>query len=347
MELFVSIIMPVYNSERFLKESILSILKQTHSNFELIIINDGSTDRSLEIINGMAKLDSRIVIFDKVNEGVSKAIKDGINISKYNYLSFIDSDDLVTENMIQIMVERMKIDNSDIVECSVNRIDENSNFLNIDVCYNDEILNKKMDGFNCAIEVLRLNKKANGSMGYRCNKLYKKEVLTSKYLDFELGLCDDHLMVVPAFILSKTISRVSDCLYLYRVSSDQFTNSFSSNRRKNTIEYIKALESFYNDFLIEEKYLSLRNEENINTLRKAIDVSYVKRRYEVIFNDLNIIGVRNIKKSNFYVSKYAKYSKYKFNINDINYLNDIKYICPFGFAILIFILKKFKKATFV
>ena len=90
----ISVIMPVYNAERFLNFSIKSILKQTYSDFEFIIINDGSTDNSMNIINHYEKIDNRIKVINQKNLGVTRALINGIKNSKGKYIARMDADDI-------------------------------------------------------------------------------------------------------------------------------------------------------------------------------------------------------------------------------------------------------------
>lgn len=124
----VSIIMPVYNGEKFLRESIESTLSQTYQNFELIIINDGSTDNSLSIIKEYKERDNRIEIIDKKNSGVSDSRNTGILKSNGNYIAFIDCDDIWQNNKLELQIEEFQKD-KDLKICGTWAIviDENNN----------------------------------------------------------------------------------------------------------------------------------------------------------------------------------------------------------------------------
>ena len=101
----ISVIVPVYNTEKYLHRCIDSILAQTYTDFELLLINDGSTDESGEICDEYAKKDSRIVVIHKVNEGVSIARNTGIKRSSSKYITFIDSDDYISTNYLLNLIE--------------------------------------------------------------------------------------------------------------------------------------------------------------------------------------------------------------------------------------------------
>ena len=112
--MLVSIIVPVYNAERYLHRCIDSVLAQTYTNFELLLINDGSKDNSGEICDKYAVKDSRIRVFHKENGGVSSARNMGIDEAKGEWLSFIDSDDWIEPTMYEKMLQELIGNNADI-----------------------------------------------------------------------------------------------------------------------------------------------------------------------------------------------------------------------------------------
>ena len=112
----VSIIIPIYNSEKYLKKCIDSILEQKYNNLEIILINDGSTDNSGKICDSLAIEDKRIKVIHKLNEGVSIARNKGLEMAKGEYIFFIDSDDYIDENIIKDMISYSR--DYDIVKVS-------------------------------------------------------------------------------------------------------------------------------------------------------------------------------------------------------------------------------------
>ena len=115
----VSIIVPVYNSEKYIEKCAISLMNQTYQDLEIVLVNDGSTDSSLEICRKFADLDSRFVVYDKKNEGPGFTREYGINNSKGEYLMFVDSDDYIDRNTVESMVNCMVTDNVDLVRCNV------------------------------------------------------------------------------------------------------------------------------------------------------------------------------------------------------------------------------------
>ncbi|HEO6958832.1 TPA: glycosyltransferase family 2 protein, partial [Streptococcus agalactiae] len=103
----VTVIIPIYNSEAYLKECVQSVLQQTHPLIEVILIDDGSTDNSGEICDNLSQEDNRILVFHKKNGGVSSARNLGLDKSTGEFITFVDSDDFVAPNMIEIMLKNL------------------------------------------------------------------------------------------------------------------------------------------------------------------------------------------------------------------------------------------------
>ena len=117
MKELISIIVPVYNVEKYLNRCIDSLISQTYQNIEIILVDDGSTDSSSEIVDGYLKKDNRIKVFHKDNGGLSDARNKGIEISKGKYLSFVDSDDYVTNTYIETLYNTIIEYEADISIC--------------------------------------------------------------------------------------------------------------------------------------------------------------------------------------------------------------------------------------
>jgi glycosyltransferase EpsH len=111
----VSVVIPIYNAERYLDNCLKSILGQTYLNIEVICVNDGSTDASVEIARRYAAIDERMIILDKINEGVSKARNDGIKAASGEFVMFVDADDWIERNTCKVALAAMLENNADIV----------------------------------------------------------------------------------------------------------------------------------------------------------------------------------------------------------------------------------------
>ena len=118
----ISIIVPVYNVESYLSNCIDSILNQTFKDFELILVNDGSTDKSLEICKHYKNMDDRIFIIDKKNGGLSSARNAGLDIIKGEYIGFVDSDDYIHPQMYELLYKQIIENEADISMCEFKKV---------------------------------------------------------------------------------------------------------------------------------------------------------------------------------------------------------------------------------
>ena len=112
----ISVIVPIYNTSLYLEECINSIVNQTYTNIEIILINDGSTDRSLEICHKLSKCDKRIKVLDKEHTGIADSRNVGLNNASGEFISFIDSDDYISNDMYENMIRYMEKYDLDIAE---------------------------------------------------------------------------------------------------------------------------------------------------------------------------------------------------------------------------------------
>jgi glycosyltransferase involved in cell wall biosynthesis len=125
-EIKVSVIIPVYNVEKYIKKSLESVMNQTLKEIEIICVNDGTKDNSRKIIEEYAQKDERIKIIDKENGGLSSARNAGMEIARGEYLGFVDSDDWIEETMYEKLYEKAKADESQMVICAVHKYDDKS-----------------------------------------------------------------------------------------------------------------------------------------------------------------------------------------------------------------------------
>ena len=226
----ISVLIPVYNAENFLDESINSLLNQSFDDFELICVNDGSRDNSLKMLNGFAKKDERVKVFNKENGGCGSARNRALDEASGEYIYFFDPDDLLPSDTFEEVYKSAVFNLVDMVIFKANIFDENG-------IRDDEIFFK-----------LYKNLKQNDYERFTFNykdvddfivgggfapwaKLYKKEFLDS-YDDFRfnIGLAfDDVPFHVKSMVRAKRLAYVNKILYHYRVDNVNSVNSTSSN----------------------------------------------------------------------------------------------------------------------
>ena len=119
MDELISVIVPVYNAEKYIEHCIQSLLEQTYKNFELILVNDGSKDRSLELCKAFAEKDRRVKVYDRQNGGASAARNTGLERMEGQYVVFVDSDDYVSKSYLENLYLAAKSSHYDIVQCNL------------------------------------------------------------------------------------------------------------------------------------------------------------------------------------------------------------------------------------
>lgn len=231
----ISVIVPVYNVEKYLNRCIHSILKQTYKNFELILVNDGSTDNCGKICDEFSEIDHRIRVIHKENRGLSSARNAGINAADGKYIVFVDSDDYVHEKMLEDLYESIIESDSDVALCNfiyVNEFGEELEDRNVKSPINNEILTS-YDALN------RLSAINDCYYVVAWNKLYKRDLFED--MEFPDGKChEDEFIVHEIFDKCKTVSCIKTPLYYYVQRCD------SIMRQKYTIKRLDAVEAFVN-----------------------------------------------------------------------------------------------------
>lgn len=214
----ISIIIPVYNVEKYIKDCVNSILKQTYTNLEIILIDDGSTDTSGQICDDYACKDSRINVIHKANGGLSEARNVGIDIAKGEYITFIDSDDYVFPSFIEYLHDLISRNNADISVCQPINVDEYNKALS----KGGEQIDKVVKGnYDCMEEYLSGN--AIDTVAWR--KLYKSDLFKSG-VRYPIGKYHEDVWTTYKLIAQcNTISIGSKALYAYRQRTGSIVNS--------------------------------------------------------------------------------------------------------------------------
>ena len=183
----ISIIVPVYNSEKYLKKCLNSIMNQTYKQLEIIIINDGSTDNCLNIIQELQKIDSRIILIDKKNNGVSSARNDGIKKATGKYIMFIDSDDWIETDYIETMYNYAESKKLDVCRTgfTIDRNDEpceevsyiNDSNINIDLKKTKEIFIDTTLFHSACVQLIKRNCVLDNNIYFDEDILYEEDLI--------------------------------------------------------------------------------------------------------------------------------------------------------------------------
>lgn len=278
----ISVIVPVYNVEKYLEDCIDSIENQTYNNIELILVDDGSTDKSLEIAKTMKKKYNNIIVISQENQGQGAARNVGLNYSSGDYISFIDSDDIISQNMFKKMITYCEKYDLDILECSYQEFCENKKGY---IYYSNATSNKVYNG----IDYYEL-----GPLLSPCNKIYNSKFL--KELNFtctENRYAEDVYDISYLILKSKKIMRIDDCFYYYR------RDNIHSTRNNDNIDHKIKLG-------IDKLYIAKR----LNELRISLNIKgylsnvIIRNIFGVIFNKKYFLNKKYRKTINNYSNEY-------------------------------------------
>lgn len=237
----VSIIVPVYNVERYLEDCIESILNQTFKDFELILIDDGSTDSSCEICDEYKKKDSRIRVIHKSNGGLSSARNIGLDVACGKYIGFVDSDDSIHPRMYEILYDLIQTHNADISCCDYKRTDTliNCNYEEVDSYEAIE-----MDNIQAVNSLYNMDTAIILVVAW--NKLYSKELF--KDIRYEIGKIHEDEFIAHKLLYNsgKTIYANSK-LYYYLQREGSITSKEYDNKKLDKITALSQRMKFLNE----------------------------------------------------------------------------------------------------
>jgi len=302
----ISIIIPIYNVEAYLKKCINSIINQSYTNLEIILVNDGSPDSCPEICDEYAKVDNRIKVIHKANGGLSEARNAGLDIAKGSFIGFVDSDDYVHLDMYKELYENMMRTGSDISECAVEQV----------------YSNKKIDSSNNEVRIysgkealkIHLEGTGNGHLPRTAvwSKLFKKELIHD--MRFPVGeIHEDYFFTCQALYNSKIVCIVDKCLYhhIYTNTSSITSAKFNTKDLYKEVQYKKRMEFLKNEnaqelySLAEKRYYELLLGLYYQTSReKLVESKELERKLKVAkpkINELKLSELRKFEYHLFYV----------------------------------------------
>lgn len=272
----ISVIVLVYNTEQYITKCLNSILKQTYEKLEVIVVNDGSTDKSPNKIHRIAERDRRVKIIEKKeNKGIYQSRLAGYKKAKGKYIMFVDSDDWIQKDMIQIMYDRLKEYDADVVRCQYRK------------CLNDRIIVPKTNlNRDVLMDVEHLEPQFFDLL-YRtnycnpiCKQLIKKELLENiSEIDQNLNYCEDLACNLKIYTQMKSILFIPDELYIYN------TNHSYQSRKKIEEEVKKKIDDtiyVYYNLLLSTKEFSMKDRKTY----KKIAAMRMIEKLSILFSDL-------------------------------------------------------------
>lgn len=257
MEKIISVIVPIYNSEKYLGKCIDSLINQSYKNFELLLIDDGSKDDSLSICNKYAALDSRVKVHHKENEGIAKTRNYGLQAASGEYITFVDSDDYVDPNFLKLLLEAIEINHCELSICSFVRFTDDG------IIHNAVEKSRVVDRSD--LELLFFTDSSIGKANW--NKLYKAKLVNDlKFPDICLG--EDYVFNFEYLKKVKKVAIVNDELYYYRITPSSLSNLTNYNKKKMIDQIISR--SSVIDSISNKKALALAKKEYLKAVKNAM-----------------------------------------------------------------------------
>lgn len=277
----ISVIVPVYNTEKYIEKCINSILKQTYSNIELIIINDGSTDNSESIIKKITKNKSNVKYKKIKNSGVAHARNIGLEMATGKYVGFVDSDDFIFKEMYEHLYKTAVKEKSDIVTSGYNK------------CYKDKITQYfPKDKTVFGKSVMESKNIFLNTNPYITSKLFSMELIKKNNINFEedLRIFEDLLFCYKLYLKANKISYVDNAYYNYNCNNESsLTNTFSE-KMFDVFKAIDRLKKYSNELYESEldkqiEYIAIKH-TSLRFTSKADDVKLLFKYVDESFNFL-------------------------------------------------------------
>lgn len=296
-----SIIIPIYNSSNYLEQCLQSIQNQSYKNYEVILVNDGSTDDSETICLNFCKNNNQFKYFKKNNGGSSSARNFGLKKVTGDFICFIDSDDYIEINSFETIVRAIKKYNADIIVFGRYK---DYGFKKIKVF--EEKKDKEYTNKDVMCEML-----SGKNIDFACwDKVYKRELWDS--VEFPIGLTGEDICVLPQIInKSKKIVKIKECLYNYRYTPNSITNSSYNTHTFDTLGVL-------HDFEIKFSKRGKKEYLSFNSFKVTQYLFYVKKLLfldEKQRNELNFMAFLDYLRKNLLIILFNPYIKLKTKVN--------------------------------
>lgn len=272
----ISVIVPIYNVDKYLKRCLDSIINQTYKNLEIILIDDGSTDKSGQICDNYKRKDNRIVVIHKENGGLSSARNKGLDIAKGDLISFIDSDDYLELNMFEELINDMNKNDSDISICNYYYVKNDNKKIMKSLFNKDDFCIFGKEKYYYLLNEYSL------VFMYAWNKLYKKNIFDN--IRFPKGKIYEYTNIICDILdQANKVSYTSKPLYNYVYRNTSIGNSFNINHFDKIISNNKKI-SFFNKHGYSDLELVEKNNKMNNLISNLAKMKKYKIKNKEVFN---------------------------------------------------------------
>lgn len=274
----VSIIIPVYNAKDYIEKCLKSILNQSLKEIEIIAVNDGSSDESLNILKKISQKDKRLIVLSQENKGASAARNLGIRNANGEYIGFVDIDDYIEEDMYSKMYNKAIEKDYDIITCSFKEEGRNYTINFTDSLFgNDELL-----GDN--IKKIYLEKIVEDKfLGYLplWNKIFKNKLIKEKkiVLNENMVLGEDRVFCCEAFFYANKVGNINEVLYHYvKINSDSLTKKYNIKQIEYYLQDRSSMFEFVKSNVKEEKLTRYKSIYNERIFYKLLDYALIQSK---------------------------------------------------------------------
>lgn len=257
----ISVIIPIFNAENWISRCLNSILNNSYENLEIICINDGSTDKSIDLLREFEKKDKRIIVVDQSNAGVSAARNKGLEIAKGAYISFVDADDWIHRDFFKIMMNA--IEDTDIVHCGAIRC--------------DSVLPDK-DIMNICKNVFYYSEQSNIEIPRReCwGMLYKRSVINNIKFPLGVKMAEDKVFLNQVFCNVASITMLDCNLYYYYLNTESAIYVRGLNLYPAAQEMLRLAKELDNSIILRDAYTSFLSHRYLNMF--DVDSKCIRRK---------------------------------------------------------------------
>lgn len=275
--MLISVIVPVYNTKKYLSDCLNSIVNQTYFDMEIILVDDGSTDGSAEICDEYAKKDNRICVIHQENRGCVYARLSGLQRSRGEYIGFVDSDDWIDLDMYQILMSIVEEKNCDIVSMGYTAVYESERKKKDDAVFfglyeREKNMDDLLSGMMCEEK-----EKKRGIHPALCSKVIKRNLLMDVYSEIEKNITmgEDAAVFYPCCLKAKRIFSMKEYKYYYRIHGESMCHSMNIDTISKIYLFDQYMQKIFSRY--EEKY-------NLKKQLKKYICTFVFSWLEQVFN---------------------------------------------------------------
>lgn len=301
-----SVIVPVYNTEQYLEDAINSVLYQDFPSIEIIAVNDGSRDRSGEILENFKKKDSRIQVYHRENAGLSAARNFGLDKANGDYIYFFDSDDILNPGAFSRLMNLLKGVGGEVIAFSGRYIDEEGNWLVTDKLLEKPDIHDPITGQDLLVKMMRMGIYSPVVSMY----IYRKSYLQNRHIIFQEGyIHEDEFFTIKALCLAERALSVSDIYYEHRIRDGSIMgNKPGIENLRGWSQAVLQLLDFAEKFPLnpqtEEMVISRARKLAHNTLRI---IHQLNKKENKQFSTDNFLKKNDLKKLGFEIMFRSKY----------------------------------------